>query len=370
MSEKRILTVNPDLFSFSNNKTRKKKEKPPDGKIKVKSQSSQKREDTLKKKSILKMIREHQEEKLKKMFAGDNNAVRVSPKSTSLVETKGSTKTEFQEAKEFLQQLTQKNDDRRQNSTLKRHSATIPALSLPTLPSITEMPNAHFARPSLPISTMEINPSPAWGCLKGGTLPTYRTYTNQTRKNYPTQALAQGQPQVQVPVPAPQNTSLSTIPTQHKSVPTPQAVMDAGASQKRMEDKIKESLSRVEQSQQTGSLMKQMKQALKVPKKMKRKKTLRRTYKIGRSKVFPRVSVLVSNRTLRNNITTKTQQLKQVPIHEVKSYLIKRGLIKVGSMAPNDVLRKMYESASLICGEVQNHNPENLLYNYLNDKSG
>jgi len=362
MSEKRILTVNPDLFSFSNNKTRKRKEKPPDGKIKVKSQSSQKREDTLKKKSILKMIREHQEEKLKKMFAGDNNTERSSSKSTSLVETKGSIKTEFQEAKEFLQQLTQKNDDRRQNSTLKRHSATIPTLSLPTLPSMTELPNAHFASSSLPISTMEINPSPAWGCLKGGTLPTYRTYANQTRKNYPTQAQVQSL--------APQNTSLSTIPTQHKSVPTPQAVMDAGATQKRMEDKIKESLSRFEQSQQTGSLMKQMKQALKVPKKMKRKKTLRRTYKIGRSKVFPRVSVLVSNRTLRNNITTKTQQLKQVPIHEVKSYLIKRGLIKVGSMAPNDVLRKMYESASLICGEVQNHNPENLLYNYLNDKSG
>jgi len=356
MSEKRILTVNPDLFSFSNNKTRKRREKPPDGKIKIKSELSKKREDTLKKKSILKMIREHQEEKLKKMFVGDNTE-RGASKSA---DAPGSIKTEFQEAKEFLQELTQKNDDRRQNSTLKRHSATVPSLSLPTLSSMTEIPNANFAMPSLPISTMEINRAPAWGCLKGGTLPTYRTYANQTRKNYPTIGQA----------PVPQNTSLSTIPTQQKSVPNPAPVMDAGAAQKRMEDKIKESLSRVEQSQQTGSLMKQMNQALKVPKKMKRKKTLRRTYKIGRSKVFPRVSVLVSNRTLRNNITTKTQQLKQVPIHEVKSYLIKRGLIKVGSMAPNDVLRKMYESASLICGEVQNHNPENLLYNYLNDKSG
>ena len=32
----------------------------------------------------------------------------------------------------------------------------------------------------------------------------------------------------------------------------------------------------------------------------------------------------------------------------------------------NAVLRKMYESAVMICGEVQNHNPDNLLYNYLN----
>ena len=49
-----------------------------------------------------------------------------------------------------------------------------------------------------------------------------------------------------------------------------------------------------------------------------------------------------------------------------KKYLIKNGFIKVGSVAPNDVMRKMYESAILVGGEIQNHNSENLLYNYLN----
>jgi len=47
--------------------------------------------------------------------------------------------------------------------------------------------------------------------------------------------------------------------------------------------------------------------------------------------------------------------------------LIKKGFIKVGTPTPNDILRKMYESVVLICGEVQNHNPENLLYNYVHD---
>jgi hypothetical protein len=61
--------------------------------------------------------------------------------------------------------------------------------------------------------------------------------------------------------------------------------------------------------------------------------------------------------------------LRQIPIQEVRKYLIKKGFIKVGTTAPNDVLRKMYESVSLICGEVQNHNPENLLYNFMNDTS-
>jgi hypothetical protein len=102
-------------------------------------------------------------------------------------------------------------------------------------------------------------------------------------------------------------------------------------------------------------------------KKQRQKRTIRRTYKIGKSKVLPKISVLVSNRTIRNNISTKSQLLKQVPIQDVKKFLTKRGFIKVGSTAPNDVLRKMYETASLICGDVQNHNPENLLYNFVND---
>jgi hypothetical protein len=97
----------------------------------------------------------------------------------------------------------------------------------------------------------------------------------------------------------------------------------------------------------------------------KRKKTIRRTYKLGKSRTTPKVSVLVSNKTVRKNISTKTEKLKQIPIEEIRAVLIKKGFIKVGSVATNDVLRKMYESMLLVCGEVENHNPENMLYNYL-----
>jgi hypothetical protein len=75
----------------------------------------------------------------------------------------------------------------------------------------------------------------------------------------------------------------------------------------------------------------------------------------------------VSNRTIRNKVSTESQLLKQKPIEEIKRYLIKRGLIRVGTTAPNDVIRKMYECSVMMCGEVQNHNPDNLLYNFLNN---
>jgi len=102
----------------------------------------------------------------------------------------------------------------------------------------------------------------------------------------------------------------------------------------------------------------------------KQRRIVRRTYKTGKSMMHPKISVLVSNRTIRNKTTETTQLLKQKPMIEIRRELIKRGLIRVGTVAPNDVLRKMYESMTLICGEVQNHNPENLLYNFFNDSDG
>ena len=53
-------------------------------------------------------------------------------------------------------------------------------------------------------------------------------------------------------------------------------------------------------------------------------------------------------------------------MQDIKKHLIKNGFIKVGSIAPNDVLRKMYETSMLACGEIHNYNPENLVYNFFN----
>jgi hypothetical protein len=133
-------------------------------------------------------------------------------------------------------------------------------------------------------------------------------------------------------------------------------------------DRAKQS---IQQSSQQQQLSNKMNQALSTNgagkyRNRKRKKTIRRTYKIGKSKIMPKISVLVSNKTIRNQILTKNQLLKQTSIQDIKRYLIKHGLIRVGSTTPNDVLRKMYESAQMVCGEIHNHNPDNLLYNFIN----
>ena len=91
-------------------------------------------------------------------------------------------------------------------------------------------------------------------------------------------------------------------------------------------------------------------------------KTLK--YKLGKRK--NKIGILIKNNKTLKKIKQDYSNLKKVPIFEIKQYLRKHNLIKVGCNAPNDVLRKMYESA-ILSGEIKNTNSENLLHNFLID---
>ena len=341
MSDKKVLNINPDLFSFSKtNKTRKKKEKKEGGEqIKVKSTIANKdksKEKTLKKRSILKMIREQQQNNYDKMFE-----LKPKKKETNNFEN------EFEKATEYLDnlvknQVNQVTPTKSNNTTLKNTNNFIQPLSVtPVLqpniqPNIPVIENVNLDFPSnnndnimLKNTQFASMPEPQYGCLKNGTLPTYRSFINKTVKNT-----------------GGSNVDSSIIEQQERS-----------------KENIRGISSIMQQKEMNKLLLPK-----KIRKPKKQRKTIRRTFKTGRSKIKPKVSVLISNKTIRNNISTKKQLLKQHSIPEIKKYLIKHGFIRVGSATPNDVLRKMYETATLVCGEIMNHNPDNLLYNFVNTK--
>ena len=359
MSDKKVLTINPELFTFSANKTKKNKpSEPKQEKIRIKNQINRKN-DTLRRQSLLKMIRKHQEERYKRLFEENNNN---KPDISINNQTNDINKfnREFDGAREYLDKLTKKNEmNVPKNTTLRAYPNPNPSPNvLPNIhDTINNSSNSNYTHVNNPIDI-----TPTYGCLKNGNLPTYRNYMNKTQSNRPKITVGGDTPLISNV----ENMNMrNTIPSHTTMVNNIQTHLPS-TSNTIMENKIYDGMKKVNEIKQQQSVLTKTGMGGK-PKKMKRRKTLRRTYKIGRSSVSPTVSVLVSNKTLRNRITTKSQLLKQTPIQEVKKYLIKQGVIRVGSITPNDVLRKMYESMILICGEIKNHNPDTLLYNYIND---
>jgi hypothetical protein len=92
-----------------------------------------------------------------------------------------------------------------------------------------------------------------------------------------------------------------------------------------------------------------------------------RTYKytLGKKNGSKHVGLLIKNRDTQKKIRQEVTKLKEQPIQDVKNYLRNKNLIKLGSQAPNDVLRKLYED-SILAGEIINNNANNLVYNFNN----
>jgi hypothetical protein len=202
-----------------------------------------------------------------------------------------------------------------------------------------------------PVVVWQPPPAPSYGNLKNGKKPTFRTWQRTTQKN---RVALTSQPVINIlddividPMPIKENTGeeekkVIVEDNEPLQVPMPMPIMPMPI----MPEPV----------------------PVPVPVAKPRRKRITRTlkYKLGKH-TNGKVSVLIKNAQTRRKVQTETALLKQKSILDVKNYLRSNNLLKVGSEAPNDVLRQMYEQ-SILAGAIENKANDVLLHNYFNDE--
>jgi hypothetical protein len=188
-----------------------------------------------------------------------------------------------------------------------------------------------------------------YGCLRNGNKPTYRTYHRK----------------MQLP---PMNHSHShTLKKPFTMEPT--AITPIAAEINAEETAIIQERQRKLRELQEKASVSEMKPQPEPPRrpdcmKIKIKQMITKKYKLGRTPGGKVVGVLIKNNETRRQVQQECGLLKREPIIEIRKYLHDHGLLKVGSDAPPDVLRNMYESAKLT-GDVNNVNKNVILHNFM-----
>jgi hypothetical protein len=217
-------------------------------------------------------------------------------------------------------------------------AAVDPASQSTTKDTSTVEPPLHIPQnPEDYLPSIFIKEDPPHGCLKNGTKPTFREWaTKMLHKPVDTIKNMFG------------GDSGSTNPSNSSNEYNNQTG-GGGNSATESNNGLNGGSSGVDPSQVAGM-------------RVKIRKTKKKRFRIGKHDDV--VGVLLKNKQTQRHIQSQHLTLKQKTIGEIRKYLYDHQLLKIGSNAPPDVLRRMYEDA-ILTGEVKNTNKDVLLHNFM-----
>ena len=204
-------------------------------------------------------------------------------------------------------------------SAADSENATEPPLHIPT-------------NPTDYLPSIFIKEEPPHGCLKNGKKPTFREWATNMLK---------------------------------KPVETFKEMIGGGAGETSSENTNTNTAGNISSSSSVGlgnSQNANMNPEQVAGMRVKIRKTHKKRFRIGKHDDV--VGVLLKNKQTQRHIQSQHLTLKQKTIGEIRKYLYDHQLLKIGSNAPPDVLRRMYEDA-ILTGEVKNTNKDVLLHNFM-----
>jgi hypothetical protein len=207
-------------------------------------------------------------------------------------------------------------------------------------------------------SPIKLSDDAPYGCLKGGSKPTFRTY-NKTIKNNIRFADNESSSDNLY---SDRQTKLKDLQNKHsKKTSTSTSTQD---NKKINSDNNENEIDDDDDGDSGENKNKHSLRKTKVRRHLR--KTITKKFKLGKQQGNI-VGVLIKNNDTRKNIQKEHGLLKSKQLADVKKYLVEKNLIKIGSTAPPGVIRNIYE-ASMLAGEVENVGKGIGLHNFLEDK--
>ena len=323
------------------------------------------------------------------------------------------TTTSLQDAFTQSMSFLDKQQDKNKTARVKRVKPLIKSedVSLELPEALQEVRNIVPNSPIHVKSSGHANKEPAYGCMKGGVKPTYRTLNNTLKNNNIRTVNSpppQPKPPVRSPPPQPMELDETQVPTtsnilteyyrnEKEKKPVTQ-VEDSFKERSTVTDNLK--LNTVNNTGDVNnntiitevlddSLFKDLNEKQLLSQKDYHRKIhnrgknhrnhskFNRTYKAYSVKErvvvgkHPdgKVSVIIND----NKTRRKTSELKKsydtTPLREIRKYLQEVNLLEPGSRTPEDVLRTMYSNARM-SGNIKNINKEAVIHGYLNNPGG
>jgi len=175
-----------------------------------------------------------------------------------------------------------------------------------------------------------------YGCLKGGVKPTFRTWQKTIKR-------------------APEFSKEAEFVT--TASPQLDPIKDKKERIRRLKKKI------LMENKEEGNKSNKL---INIPSR-KTKRTTTKKFNLGRAKNGSTIGILIKDKKTRKKIMDAQKEMKKKDITEIKKYLYDHGLIKVGTSAPANVIRQMYES-SMLTGDIQNIQDGVLMNNFLSQE--